>query len=63
MCNFSAGYLMTVDMSDFDRAIGRYEGALQNSKKIAKKMLENNEPLQKIISYTGLPEHAIRNLK
>lgn len=54
---------MTVDMSDFDKAIERYEGALQNSKKIAKKMLENNEPLQKIISYTGLPEYAIRNLK
>ena len=50
---------MTVDMSDVDKAIERYEKSLE----IAKKMLENNEPLQKIISYTGLPEYAIRNLK
>ena len=59
LCNFSARYLMTVDMSDVDKAIERYEKSLE----IAKKMLENNEPLQKIISYTGLPEYAIRNLK
>ena len=57
--NFSARYLMTVDMSDFDKAIERYETTLE----IAKKMLENNEPVQKIISYTGLSVHEIQNLK
>ena len=31
--------------------------------KLIKKMLENKEPLQKIVSYTGLPEAKIRNLK
>jgi predicted transposase/invertase (TIGR01784 family) len=59
LCNFSARYLMTVDMSDFDKAIERYETTLE----IAKKMLENNEPVQKIISYTGLSVHEIQNLK
>ena len=59
LCNFSARYLMTVDMSDFDKAIERYETTLE----IAKKMLENNEPVQKIISYTGLSAHEIQNLK
>lgn len=50
---------MTVDMSDFDKAIERYETTLE----IAKKMLENNEPVQKNISYTGLSAHEIQNLK
>ena len=50
---------MTVDMSDFDKAVAEYSTKLD----IAKKMLENEEPLQKIISYTGLPEAKIRDLK
>lgn len=50
---------MTVDMSDFDRAVAEYSTKMD----IAKKMLENKEPLQKIVSYTGLPEAKIRNLK
>ena len=59
LCNFSSRYLMTVDMSDFDRAVAKYSTKMD----IAKKMLENKEPLQKIVSYTGLPEAKIRNLK
>ena len=59
LCNFSSRYLMTVDMSDFDKAVAEYSTKLD----IAKKMLENEEPLQKIISYTGLPEAKIRDLK
>ena len=59
LCNFSSRYLMTVDMSDFDRAVAEYSTKMD----IAKKMLENKEPLQKIVSYTGLPEAKIRNLK
>ena len=53
---------MTVDMSDFDEAVARYMGALNNSKEIAKKMRDQNEPIQKIASYTGLSEKTIRNL-
>ena len=62
LCNFSSRYLMTVDMSDFDEAVARYMGALNNSKEIAKKMRDQNEPIQKIASYTGLSEKTIREL-
>ena len=62
LCNFSARYLMTVDMSDVDRAIDRYEAVLQNKKEIAKKMLNANEPIQKIIEFTDLSEEVIREL-
>ena len=53
---------MTVDMSDVDRAIDRYEAVLQNKKEIAKKMLNANEPIQKIIEFTDLSEEVIREL-
>ena len=58
LCNFSSRYLMTVDMSDFDRAVAEYSTKLE----IAKKMRDKNEPIQKIASYTGLSEKKIRNL-
>ena len=63
LCNFSSRYLMTVDMSDFDKAVAEYKGAMKKSEEIARNMLENKEPLQKIVSYTGLPEAQIRELK
>ena len=50
---------MTVDMSDFDKAIERYEKALE----IAKKMLEDGFSVEKIAKITDLPEYEIRNLK
>ena len=53
---------MTVDMSDYDKAVERYEGAIKKSEEIAKKMRDQNEPIQKIASYTGLSEKTIRNL-
>ena len=49
---------MTVDMSDFDRAVAEYSTRLE----IAKKMRDQNEPIQKIASYTGLSEKTIREL-
>ncbi|MBR6125878.1 hypothetical protein IKQ19_20175 [Candidatus Saccharibacteria bacterium] len=58
LCNFSSRYLMTVDMSDFDRAVAEYSTRLE----IAKKMRDQNEPIQKIASYTGLSEKTIREL-
>ena len=45
-------------MSDFDRAAAQYSAKLE----VAKKMLEANEPIQKIVEFTGLPEGEIRKL-
>jgi hypothetical protein len=53
---------MTVDMSDFDKAMERYEGAMDKAEEIARKMRDENEPMQKITSYTGLSEKTIREL-
>ena len=33
LCNFSSRYLMTVDMSDFDEAVERYEAITEIAKK------------------------------
>jgi len=62
LCNFSSRYLMTVDMSDIDEAIKRYDIELNNSKKIAKKMLEKEADISFIMETTGLPEKVIREL-
>ena len=53
---------MTVDMSDFDRAVARHEGAMDNSKEIAKKMRDANKPIEEIIQFTDLSEEQIRAL-
>jgi hypothetical protein len=53
---------MTVDMSDYDKAVERYEGAIKKSEEIAKKMLDANMPMEKIAQFTGLSEKTIRNL-
>ena len=58
LCNFSSRYLMTVDMSDFDRAVAEYTTKLE----IAKKMRDANKPIEEIIEFTGLSEKTIRNL-
>ena len=58
LCNFSSRYLMTVDMSDFDKAVERYEAITE----IAKKMRDANKPIEEIIQFTGLSEKTIRNL-
>ena len=49
---------MTVDMSDVDEAMKRYDIKLE----IAKKMLENGADIPFIIKTTGLPEKVIREL-
>ena len=63
LCNFSSRYLMTVDMSDFDKAVAEYKGAMKKSEEIAKKMLENGADVQFVVKTTGLPEAKIRELK
>ena len=60
LCNFSSRYLMTVDMSDFDRAVAEYSTKMD----IAKKMLEQGKlSVTEISAVTGLPEAKIRDLK
>ena len=49
---------MTVDMSDFDRAVAKYEEKIE----IAKKMRDANKPIEEIIEFTGLSEKTIREL-
>ena len=50
---------MTVDMSDFDRAVAKYEEKMD----IAKKMLAKNKPVEEIAEFTGLPKAKILDLK
>ena len=49
---------MTVDMSDFDKAMERYEAVTE----VAKKMRDANKPIEEIIQFTGLSEKTIREL-
>jgi hypothetical protein len=59
LCNFSSRYLMTVDMSDFDRAATRYGEKID----IAKKMLKQGKlSVSEISAVTGLPEAKFRDL-
>ena len=58
LCNFSSRYLMTVDMSDFDRAVARHEA----KEEIAKKMRDKGADMSFIVETTGLTEEQIREL-
>ena len=49
---------MTVDMSDFDRAVAKHEA----KEEIAKKMRDANKPIDEIVQFTGLSEKTIREL-
>jgi predicted transposase/invertase (TIGR01784 family) len=62
LCNFSSRYLMTVDMSDFDKAMERYEGAMDKAEEIAKGLLNDGVPMEIIVRNTGLSEEQIREL-
>ena len=53
---------MTVDMSDVDEAMKRYDIVLENSKEIAKGLLKDGVPIEIIERNTGLPEKVIREL-
>ena len=63
LSNFSSRYLMTVDMSDVDKAIERYEASLQTKKDIAKKMLEQGFSIEVIHKTTDLSEIEICKLQ
>ena len=62
MCNFSARYLMTVDMSDVDRAMEKYEAVLEKSREIAKALLNQGVAMDVVQKATNLPEKVIRSL-
>jgi MoaA/NifB/PqqE/SkfB family radical SAM enzyme len=53
---------MTVDMSDYDKAMERYEGAMDKAEEIAKKMRDKNVDMSIIVETTGLSEKTIREL-
>ena len=44
------------------RAEGLKEGSLQKATDMALKMLQNTEPIEKIIEYTGLTEQQLQKL-
>ena len=50
---------MTVDMSDFDKAVAEYSTKLD----IAKKLRDKNVDISIIAETTNLPEAKIRDLK
>ena len=54
---------MTVDMSDFDKAMERYEGAMDKAEEIARKMRDMNVDMPIIAEATGLSEEQIRELQ
>ena len=62
LCRFSSRYLMTVDMSDYDKAMERYEGAMDKAEEIAKKMRNMGADMSFIVKATGLSEEQIREL-
>jgi hypothetical protein len=49
---------MTVDMSDFDKAMERYEAVTE----VAKKMRDKDVDMSIIVETTGLSEKTIREL-
>ena len=53
---------MTVDMSDYDKAMERYEGAMDKAEEIAKKMRNMGADMSFIVKATGLSEEQIREL-
>ena len=50
-------------MKDFDDAILRYEGAQDKAREMARDMLIDNEPIEKILKYTKLSESEILSIK
>ena len=54
---------MTVDMSDYDKAMERYEGAMDKAEEIAKGLLKDGVPMEIIVRNTGLSEKKIRELQ
>ena len=50
-------------MKDYDDAVLRYEGAQDKAREMARDMLIDNEPIEKILKYTKLSESEILSIK
>ena len=59
MYNFSARYLMTVDMSDVDKAMAVFD----KQEQIAKNMLLDGDSVEKIARNTGVPLFMVNKIK
>ena len=59
MLFFSARYLMTVDMSDVDRAMAVFD----KQEQIAKNMLLDGDSVEKIARNTGVPLFMVNKIK
>ena len=63
MSNFSPRTMSNSWMKDYDDAVLRYEGAQDKARDIASDMLLDNEPVDKIVKYTKLPESEVLEIK
>ncbi len=67
MCNFSPRNMSNSWMKDYDDAVLRYEGFLDGAqdkaREMARDMLIDNEPIEKILKYTKLSESEILSIK
>ena len=54
---------MTVDMSDYDKAVERYEGAMKKSEEIAKKLFAMGLSVEQICAATGLYKKQVLKLQ
>ncbi len=60
--NFSARYMLSTFMKDYDELCLRYEGAQEKAREIAKNLLKDGVPIDVIARNTKLPEKVIREL-
>ena len=59
LCNFSARYMRCEMMKDFDEAWLKYNTTCE----IAKNMLLEGEPVEKVARFTKLPQASVLALK
>ena len=62
LCNFSARYMLSTFMKDYDELCLKYEGAQEKAREIAKNLLKQGVSIDVIEKSTKLPEKVIREL-
>ena len=63
LCNFSARYMLSNMMKDIDRSYWEYGAARKAKKEIARNLLREGYPVEKVVYYTGLPQSTVLELK
>jgi hypothetical protein len=63
MSNFSSRYLMTEAMMVLDKDYIFYDAQDKKAREIARDMLLDNEPIDKIVKYTKLPDSEVLEIK